>query len=181
MSKLLIALIFALVSQPGFSQDCVGVRGLGQATLPASVLLHPDIDGWGGSVYFILDTGEALAGVFSGQDGTDSWKMNVGIGKGGSYTFAFNFQPSSGTYLDTFTTSCTNATFPVPPGRNGLASYQGTHKIVSGTGRFANASGTLLIHGSWIYLGMFADQNITPFGFWNPDITGTICNIGPKP
>lgn len=179
MSKPFHALVLMLVAQAGFGQDCIGVRGLAQATLPAAVLLH-DIDGWGGAVYLSLDNGEVLVGVFSGQDGNVSWKKDVGLGKGGSYTFAFNPLPGGG-YQDTFTTSVTNAAYPVPPGQGGLASYQGTHKVVSGTGRFANASGTLLIHGSWIFLGVLADQNISPFGFWNPDITGTICNIQPKP
>jgi hypothetical protein len=103
-------------------------------------------DIWGGSFYMSLGGQEFLVGFFSGQDGTDFWRGqndSMGQGKGGSYTFAFNKQ-LDGTFKDTFTTTVTNAVFPNPPGMRGLGFYQAAQKIVSGTGRFANASGKLL-------------------------------------
>ena len=118
-------------------------------------------------------------GVFSGQDGVGAWhspQNAMGLGKGGSYTFAFNRQ-SNGTYLDTFTTFVTNATFPCPPGQIGFGSYQGSHKIIAGTGRFRNATGTLLISGTYVWLPQAGGT--VEVGYWNPDITGTICNVLP--
>lgn len=177
MLKSFLILALAAGCQLAIGQDCVGVRGLAQAMLPTDKPLH-DIDGWGGPVYLTLDTGEVLVGVFSGQDGDATWHAHVGVGKGGSYTFAFNGR-GGGLYLDTFTTSVTNATYPIPNGHNEVGVYQGSHKIVSGTGRFINASGTILVRGTWMVAWPLADLGITPFGFWNPDITGTICNVLP--
>jgi hypothetical protein len=173
------AMLISAVSGLGLlAQDGVAVRGLGQAMTPSQVRLHEN-DVWGGAMYLTLDGAEVLVGVFSGQDGTTAWhspRGTMGLGKGGSLTFAFNRQPD-GSYRDTFTTFVTNATFPNPPGQIGFGAYQGSHKIVSGTGRFQNASGLILVSGTYVFFPLAGGTTET--GYWNPDVTGHIYNVAP--
>ena len=170
-----------LASAWGLSaQESVSVRGIGQAVTPTQVLLHEN-DVWGGLMCLTLDGTEVLTGVFSGQDGVAAWhspRGTMGLGKGGSLTFAFNRQ-ADGSYRDTFTTFVVNATFPNPPGQIGFGSYQGSHKIVSGTGRFRNASGILLVNGAYVFLPLAGGTTET--GYFNPDVTGHISNVEPAP
>jgi len=158
--------------------NCRAFRAICPASLPVAVPLK-DTDIWGGPVYGSLGGQELLFGLFSGNDGTDFWRGvggNIGQGKGGSYTFAFG--PTDNPMKDSFTTYVTNAVFPIVPGKIGFGSYQGAHKIVSGTGRFANASGNLLMVGPWLawpdptsWLGVS--------GRFNGEISGSICNVAP--
>ena len=173
-------LLLALSATAAWAQDCVAARGLGHATTPPEVALH-DNDVWGGTICLTLNGQEVLIGVWSGQDGVTVWhspRESMGVGKGGSDTFAFNRQPD-GTYRDTLTTFATNATFPAPPGQIGFGSYQASHKIVSGTGRFRNATGTLLCTGPYVWLP--AAGGTTDVGYFNLEISGNICNVEPAP
>lgn len=177
MLKSFLVLALAAGSPLLLGQDCVGVRGMGQAVLPTDKPLNPD-DGWGGTVYLNFDNGETLAGVFSGVDGgTVIWRAHVGNGKQGSYTFAFNGEYPG--YLDTFTTEVTNAIYPVPNGHLTVGVYQASHKIVRGTGRFVNATGTIFVRGTWMGMLTLINQGASPIAFWNPEITGSICNVLP--
>lgn len=153
-------------------EGCVAFRAMGQARLFYEAPLNPG-DIWGGEVYATLGGQEFLVGRFSGQDGTDVWNGvndQMGKGKGGSYTFSFGLE-------DSFTTYVTNAVFPNPPGKVGFGHYQGAHKIVSGRGRFQNASGNIVVAGT--YAAFLLPDGITLEGRWNPDISGKICNVAP--
>lgn len=158
--------------------ECMPVRAVGQAYLGFETPLNQG-DVWGGGMYLTLGGQEFLVGIFSGQDGTDVWNGQndrMGKGKGGAYTFAFNKQ-DDGSYADSFTTAVTNAVFPNAPGKVGFGYYQGAHKIASGTGRFRNASGELVVAGTYV---VFPWAGGTAFGGrWNPDISGKICNVDP--
>lgn len=179
-TMLCIATAFAAASAAPMiqAQDFVAVRGLGQAMLPAVVHLNVN-DTWGGTIYLTLEGKEMLVGVFSGQDGLVTWHGPEGLngnGKGGSMTFAFNPQPG-GTYKDTFTTFVANGSFPSPKGQLGFGNYQGHHRIVSGTGRFANASGNLLVTGSFVWFPLAGGTQ--ELGYFNPDVSGVITNVAP--
>lgn len=177
MLRHLLVLTMALGSQGAFAEAPIGVRGVIQETFPATAS-GVAFDGWGGRIYLTLDNGEGLVGWFWGTDGDTIWHGPVGVGKGGSFTFAFNPLPGGG-FQDTFTTETTNATFPMPPGRLGLAAYQGTTRIVSGTGRFQNAEGTFLINGSWMGLPDGLPNGL--LAICNCDVSGTISKVLPAP
>lgn len=193
--------LLLLFSYSAVAQNCVTVQGVVQAQLG---LEHPigAYDYWGGFTVMFFGP-NFLSGFSSGQDGTDYWRgpgMHtsqggmIGQGKGGSYNFGFNFlryeteyiqvtdehgNPETipvqkAVYKDTITTYVTNAVFPVAPGWKGTGLYQASHKIVSGTGIFQNATGTLLITGTYI-LGEDQDGNF--YGRWNPDVSGKICGM----
>lgn len=173
-----IALAAAAAAPVLRAQDFVAVRGLGQAMLPSVVHLHEN-DGWGGTMYLTLDGKEVLVGVFSGQDGEVTWHgpegLN-GIGKGGTLTFAFNRQPD-GTYKDTFTTFVVNGSFPSPKGQLGFGTYQGSHRIVSGTGRFANTSGNILVTGAFVWFPLAGGTQ--ELGYFNPEVSGVLTSVAP--
>jgi hypothetical protein len=176
----IIAGVISITSSARGQNGCAALQGLSQAYLGFEQPLHEG-DVWGGGAYLTLDGQEMLIGVFSGEDGTDVWHGQnnmMGQGKGGSYTFAFN-KRADGTYADTFTTEVTNAVFPNPPGKVGLGHYQAAHKIVSGTGRFRNASGNLLMAGTYVVFP-WAGGNVFG-GRWNGDISGKICGVDPAP
>ncbi len=171
---LLLGFMFLFAFSAAAQNTCVPIQGLGQAELVFDGSLLKPEDIWGGSFYLSLGGQEFLVGFFSGQDGTDYWRGrndSMGQGKGGSYTFAFNKQPD-GTYIDSITTTVTNAVFPSPPGKRGFGFYQAAHKITSGTGRFTDASGNILVSGS--YVGFLLSDG-TLLGRWNPDVSGKIC------
>ncbi len=173
-----------------------------EGQIPTNPLSNPF--GWGGYTTFIFGGQNYLAGFFSGADGNVNWRGPgmkdgaglIGQGKGGTYTFGFNFTHTfnieqvdidgQGTmipvaiavYKDTFTTSVANAIYPLWPGMKGPAYgfYQASHKLVpeKGTGIFKNATGTLLITGTYI---VGVDQYGNFSSRWNPDITGKICGL----
>lgn len=153
----------------------IAVRGLTQQTFPATLSGAP-YEGWGGNIYLYLDNGEELIGKFWGSDGNVSLNGSVGVGKGGFFVFAFNPLPGGG-FRDTFTTDTTNCTFPMPMGRLGLAAYHGTTRIISGTGRFANAEGTFLLNGSWMGLPEGMPGGL--LAICNCDVSGTLSKVLP--
>ncbi|WP_243319590.1 hypothetical protein [Geothrix sp. SG200] len=178
MRSITIALAAATAAPVIQAQDFTAVRGMGQAMLPAVVHLHEN-DTWGGTMFLTLDGKEMLVGVFSGQDGEVTWHGPEGLngnGKGGTNTFAFNLQPD-GTYKDTFTTFVVNGSFPSPKGQLGFGNYQGSHRIVSGTGRFANASGTLLLTGTFVWFPLAGGTQ--ELGYFNPEVSGVLTNVAP--
>jgi hypothetical protein len=176
--KTILALIFvlgaavaafllpALGPRAQAQQGCTEFRAIGQASLPAPIPLHPDTDTWGGSVYGSLG-GEFLSGIFSGNDGNQSWQGAGGTGRNGSYEFVFG--------SDRFTMEV-HAAFGFPPGKVGLGNYRGSAKIVegSGTGRFANASGNLDWAGPFI---VWTPDGENFYGRYNAEIRGNICGV----
>jgi hypothetical protein len=182
--KAVFALIFVLVvavatvflTAPGqhvqAQQNCPSFHGIIQARFPLEPPLPlRDGDGWGGNIYGFLDD-EPLVGVFSGNDGSVSWHQWVGMGKGGTYKFAFGPIADN----NTFTIIATQATFPNPPGKFFAGgTYQAGWKIAEGTGRFQNASGNL--HANGPYLVSTTDGWVTVFGRWNAEVTGSICGV----
>jgi hypothetical protein len=135
-------------------------------------LLVPDLllrtgDDWGGYIEGYLGD-EFLPGKVSGNDGTVTWHRWVGMGKDGSMYFDFGGG-------NTFITVASQATFPNPPGMfpaGGM--YHGAHKIASGTGRFAHASGNLLIRGPYIVWDL--DKPL-PQGRFDAEVTGNISGV----
>ncbi len=153
-------------------QNCPDFHAILQAKLPVDVPLRPEDQGsWGGNIYGYLGQ-EPLVGIFSGNDGTDTWHNWVGMGKGGSYKFAFGPLANN----NTFTIYATQATFPNPPGKFPVGGmYQAGWKIAEGTERFQNASGNLVAKGP--YLAWTFDNWVTVEGRFNAEITGNICGV----
>lgn len=119
-------------------QNCPSFHAILQGRFPLEAPLPlREGDGWGGNIYGYLDQ-EPLVGVYSGNDGTTTWHQWVGMGKGGTYKFAFGPIADN----NTFTILATQATFPNPPGKFPLGGmYHADWKISEGTGRFQYASG----------------------------------------
>jgi hypothetical protein len=174
-SKTFLALIFvfavavaafllpALGPRAQAQQACTPFRAVGQASLPTPHPMLPT-DTWGGDVYGSLG-GEFLSGIFSGNDGDQSWQGAGGTGKNGLYKFVFG--------SDSFTMEV-HAAFGFPPGKVGLGDYSGQAKIVQGTGRFENASGNLKWAGPFI---VWSPDGENFYGRFNPDIRGNICGV----
>ncbi len=147
--------------------------GVAHAVLPTSTPMA-DSDSWGGPLSGMLD-GEYLGNntVLSGNDGEESWYEEgyVGVGKGGSYTICTDFPTCS----NTFTYEVPFAVFPGTP--SSLMSYLSYDiKILSGTGRFAGASGVLDVHGPAVVW----PDDASPLqwsGRWNAEISGNVCGI----
>lgn len=174
-SKTVLALIFvfavgaaafllpAVGSRAQAQQACTPFRAVGQAALPTPHPLLPT-DTWGGDVYASLG-GEFLSGIFSGNDGDQSWQGAGGTGKNGLYKFVFD--------SDSFTMEV-HAAFGFPPGKVGLGDYRGQGEIVQGTGRFENASGNLQWAGPFI---IWSPDGEDFYGRFDPEITGNICGV----
>jgi hypothetical protein len=156
-------LLPALGPRAQAQQACTPFRAVGQAALPTP---HPMLatDTWGGDVYGSLG-GEFLSGIFSGNDGDQSWQGAGGTGKNGLYKLVFG--------SDSFTMEV-HAAFGFPPGKVGLGDYKGNGKIVQGTGRFENASGNLAWAGPFI---VWSPDGENFFGRFNPEIRGNICGV----
>jgi hypothetical protein len=177
---LLFCLLLAacLASLAGEPKNTCQVRGLGWGIFPTTIVLR-DGDYWGGEIYLTLNGQEFLKGVWSGQDGDSSWdgpNEMYGSGKNGIYTYAFNKQ-SDGTYRDTFTVHIALATYPIPNGAMGFGTYSGTHRIVSGTGRFKDAKGWVQVTGTWVDSGSAGATDF--YARFAPEYSGYIENIAP--
>ncbi len=164
-------LLSALGQQALAQQNCQAFHAILQGRFPLEAPLPlREGDGWGGNIYGYLDQ-EPLVGIFSGNDGTVSWHQWVGMGKDGSYKFAFGPLANN----NTFTIIATQATFPNPPGKFPLGGmYQAAWKIGEGTGRFQYASGNLHAKGPYL---VWTEDNENFFGRWNAEITGNICGV----
>ena len=152
-------------------QDCQSFVALAPATLPTSAPLSGS-DVWGGPLEAKLNR-VPLFGVFSGNDGDDGPSGGIGQGRDGSYTVCISYPVCT----DSFTYEVPASVFPKPPGQDGLGLYSGnTAKIVSGTGKFAAASGNLNVGGSYL---TWRDSG-SPFGVsgrWNAELSGKICGV----
>jgi hypothetical protein len=172
-------ILLALSPQIGAQPSCTEIRGISQATLPTSYPLAPDADVWGGPIYTTVG-GEPLVGGMSGNDGSGSQHGAKG-GQYQVYLCSTELLPANFTLppacQDSFTFQVANSVFGFTPGKVGLGDYKGnTAKIISGTGRFAGASGNLNIAGPYI---LWSDS-ASPFGVsgrWNSELSGSICGI----
>ena len=170
-------LLIASSPQVQAQQSCMAFRGIAQTTLPTSYPILPT-DVWGGPIYASLG-GEVLLGGLAGNDGDPSRHG----GRAGTYRVDLCPAPPPGapivplTCSDSFTYEVTNAVFGFAPGKAGLGNYIGNSaKIVSGTGRFLNASGNLNISGPYI-LWPDSASPFTVSGRWNGEFSGTICGV----
>jgi len=131
---------------------------------------HPinvETDTLGGDAWGTLGS-EFLAGYFSGNDGNA-----VGHGNGisntatnGHYVFVFG--------TDSFTIEVAHAVFYFPFGKAGFGQYKGHPAIVTGTGRFQYASGSIYWEAPFI---VWTPDGTNYYGRGNETITGTICGV----
>jgi hypothetical protein len=163
-------------AQAQAQQGCKAFHGMVQGTLPSANQFAPT-DTWGGPVFTSV-AGEFLSGGLSGSDGTQYGQGAVSFLKGGVYKVCFASGPVWGgpsDCLDSFTYEVPQA-LVVWPAANWLGSYKATVNIVSGTHRFASASGHLEVAGPFI---LWTDAN-SPFGVsgrWNGELNGSICGV----
>ncbi len=125
-------------------QKCHDIRVLNQQTLKVNLLTGE------GDWYLDLDS---IGALFDLQPvsptvqyipGT-STSPNAVIGRYSNYQKIWDFGKG-----DTFTVSNYHATFPVPPGKAGLGTFNGTGKITGGTGIFEGATGTETESGPYV-------------------------------
>lgn len=174
------ALAFAAVLTPMTAsqgqQGCKAFHGIVQGSLPTPNQFAAT-DTWGGPVYASL-AGEFLSGGMSGQDGTQYGQGGISIFKDGMYKVCLISGPAWGgpnDCLDSFT-YVPQAVVIWPTAANSLGAYKAIAKIVSGTHRFASASGHLEVAGSFT---VWPDAS-TPFGVsgrWNAELSGSICGV----
>jgi len=185
-SVVAVTLVFALalaavllpvpVSQAQAQQGCKVFYGMVQGSLPTSNQFAAT-DTWGGPVWASM-AGEFLSGGLSGNDGTQYGQGALSILKGGMYKICFGTSAVWGgpnDCLDSFTYEVPQA-FVIWPATNWAGNYKATAKIVSGTHRFASASGQLNIAGPFI---LWTDAN-SPFGVsgrWNGEFSGSVCGV----
>jgi hypothetical protein len=183
MRKLLFLVLgfVLLVTLSATAQNnCVAVRGIAQEHLLD--FSNPDWqggrpgDGWVGPVQLILGKDEVLVGKLSENDGDPGPSNGTGQGRGGSYFFDFGADGS-------FVMRYGNAVWPDLKSFGGAAftgkfRAQGAVDVTHGTGRFANATGNLATDGPFTAWNLLAPL---PSGRFNNTITGTLCNVAPKP
>jgi hypothetical protein len=75
---------------------------------------------------------------------------------------------------DTFTIQVQVATYDEPPS---FSQYRSMNKIIAGTGRFKNATGTLSESGPFL---AWVDAKGVLQSRYNGELTGKICNVLPK-
>jgi len=144
-----------------------------QGTLPTPNSFA-STDTWGGPVFGNLGN-QFLQGGMSGNDGTEHPHGAVSAFNNGLYKLCLTSGTTWGgasDCLDSFTYKA-QAVVIWPAGES-LGRYAATANIVSGTHRFASASGHLEIAGPFI---VWNDPN-SVFGVdgrWNGEINGKIC------
>lgn len=166
-----VAIVVCLAGRtPVQAQSCVPFRGIAQASLPAESPLHPE-DAWGGTAYTALN-GEILYGLIGGYEVPGNETQHGGrLG-----LYQVYLCPSSVPCTDSITYEVQNGVWGFAPGKVGLGNYKGNGAIVSGTGRFAGASGNVSTSGPWI-LWSDSTSPIGVRGRWNAEIRGNVCGV----
>lgn len=152
-------LLTALAPQVHAQQGCADFRAISQMVIPPDNPLGPD-DVWGGGVWGTLG-GTFITGWVGGYDGDSASHGVANKEKYGLYKFLFG--------TDSFTMQVTNARFNFPPAKAGFGQYRGHATIISGTGIFQYASGSIDWEAPFIGWDTGARANMT--------ITGKICGI----
>lgn len=172
-------LLFVPGPQASAQQNCTEIRALLQLTLPSSYMLAPATDVWGGPAFATLG-GEPLVGGISGNDG-EGFRHGARGGQYQVYLCSTNLYPKAlelpPACQDSFTYEVPTSVFGSIPGKAGLGKYQGnTAKIISGTGKFADASGNLNVAGPYI---VWEDSNslFGVSGRGNLELSGKICGV----
>ncbi len=173
ISALTFVFAFALVSflatplgpQVQAQQGCASLRALGHGILPSNHPINVEDDTWGGDAWGTLGS-EFLTGYFSGNDGDAVGHGISNTATNGHYVFVFG--------TDSFTIEVAHAVFNFPIGQAGFGQYKGHATLISGTGRFQYASGSIDWEGPFI---VWSPDGANYYGRFNPMITGTICGI----
>lgn len=163
------AFVFFVLAQLGpqvhAQQGCASLRALGHGVLPTNHPIDIETDTWGGDFWGNLGS-EFLSGYFSGNDGDAAGHGVSNTATNGHYVFV------SGT--DSFTIEVAHAVFNFPIGKAGFGQYKGHATIVSGTGRFQYASGSIDWEGPFV---VWSPDGTHFYGRFNPTITGTLCGV----
>ncbi len=77
---------------------------------------------------------------------------------------------------DSFTVGNFHASFPIPPGKVGMGTFNGSGKIIGGTGKFEGATGTENEHGPYL-MWIMVDGNGVPWlmGKYNATSVSRVC------
>ena len=159
--------------------------------------LDPTHGGWGGTVKGLLidkkNNITPLEGVlrypfrdgaptvYTGQVGHETAHPAFDFGSAGKFAAILDreiaqFSPSVTPHLDfsngppAFALGRTMATF-------GVAPQTQTSPAWSSSGWFANATGKISMAGTFLVNG----QNFPVIGYWNVEVTGTLCNVAVPP
>ena len=174
---LVIVLVVAPTSQAQARQSCKAFHAFVHGRLPTPNQFEPT-DTWGGPVFVNLD-GEFLQGGLSGNDGTENPHGPASIFRGGEYRLCLTSAPAWGgpsDCLDSITYKVPRAVVIWPDGKF-LGSYQATANIVTGTHRFASATGQLEIAPGPFTLWIDASSPFGVSGRWSAELSGRICGV----
>jgi hypothetical protein len=139
---------FRSLSQQTFDNAVGGYSGPAFAVLDGEVLIDP------ASIPFVIPPTTSCNGRTC-TDRDAQYRLNFGNG-------------------DTLTYETIVATYPQPPT---FGTYRSTNRIVGGTGRFQNATGTLLEYGPFL---AWIDAQGQLQARYSGEITGKICGVEPK-
>jgi hypothetical protein len=175
MRKVFVAITtlgLLLTAAVALGQTCHDMSALNSQTL----MIDPGGNGgWSlvpGTTTGILDTHSFSPNYIDYIPGQSAYPSRV-AGRYWEYTQIWHFNDKDGKEIGTFTVTDYHASFPVPTGKAGMGTYNGTGKITGGTGIFQNATGT--VHENGPYLFWFSEDGWM-FGKYNATYVARVCN-----
>ena len=165
---IVLAILVVLVGcGAGFAQkSCHDLRALNTQSLgPEGWTLAP------GSTRGVFD-GQLLSPYFIEYIPGQIAYPSIVAGRQWDFTQIWHFRDKDGNEIGTFTASDYHASFPLPPGKAGMGTYNATGRISSGTGMFDGATGT--VHESGPYIIWFAPDG-SVFGQYNATYVVRVC------
>ena len=164
-SVVLTGIVLSFAPKAQAQGRCTRFEAIIQGSLPSPLSFVTEHDTWGGPIYASLG-GKRLVGNLSGHE-SGFGHGTIGMATDTLYKVCF------GDCTDSFTYEANNAVWPTQPGKVGVGSYQASSAlIVSGTGKFQFAEGTLHVAGPFI---VWMDEGV--HGRWNGSLSGTICGV----
>lgn len=180
---LLAAAVAALLLAPCLQAqgNCVEVRGLGQNYLGFEAVPFPPFQlyTWTGPTYIHLDGKETFVNdkwyLPPGDPPTTVHQGVVGQDRGGKTLWTFG--PAGTLLLEQKSVSV----FTMSPGKAGIGVFRVTWRIAGGTGRFAQATGTISEMGPYLVWFKPGDDPAValPQGKYNAEYNGHICGVQP--
>ncbi len=145
----LVTVLLAGCSVAFAQSNCHTLRALNTQTLAVSPIgegswyLEP------GTTSGIIDWQEMSPNMIEYIPG-DAAYPNAVAGRYWNFTQIWYFNDKNGHEIGTFTVTDYHSSFPLPAGKAGMGTYNGSGKITSGTGMFEGATGAVSENGPYL-------------------------------